>query len=84
MKYSESTELILLPSPSATRRRMAFVWPDADDAIKFGKDFAVGGAAAVIAKTIVAPIERIKLILQVSSVLGLSYVSRSGYSYVLT
>jgi hypothetical protein len=40
--------------------------PHVDDAVKFGKDFTIGAAAAVIAKAIVAPIERVKLILQVS------------------
>uniref|UniRef100_A0A914PU89 ADP/ATP translocase n=1 Tax=Panagrolaimus davidi TaxID=227884 RepID=A0A914PU89_9BILA len=67
MKYSDNPEIIILPSPSSARRKMAFVWPNADDAIKFGKDFSVGGAAAVVAKTIVAPIERIKLILQLQA-----------------
>jgi hypothetical protein len=32
---------------------------------KFVKDFAAGGAAACIAKTVIAPVERVKLILQV-------------------
>uniref|UniRef100_A0A915BX65 ADP/ATP translocase n=1 Tax=Parascaris univalens TaxID=6257 RepID=A0A915BX65_PARUN len=38
--------------------------PRIDDAIKFCKDFFVGATAAIVAKTIVAPIERVKLILQ--------------------
>uniref|UniRef100_A0AC34RPP8 ADP/ATP translocase n=1 Tax=Panagrolaimus sp. JU765 TaxID=591449 RepID=A0AC34RPP8_9BILA len=66
MKYQENTDLILLPIPSPNQK-MAFTWPNVDDAIKFGKDFSVGGAAAVIAKTIVAPIERVKLILQLQA-----------------
>uniref|UniRef100_A0A7E4VIS8 ADP/ATP translocase n=1 Tax=Panagrellus redivivus TaxID=6233 RepID=A0A7E4VIS8_PANRE len=66
MKYAtDQSELLLLPVPPGTK--MAFVWPNADDAIKFGKDFSIGGAAAVLAKTIVAPIERVKLILQLQA-----------------
>ena len=37
-----------------------------DQAINFLKDFAAGGVAAAISKTAVAPIERVKLLLQVS------------------
>ncbi|OQV18308.1 ADP/ATP translocase 1 [Hypsibius exemplaris] len=36
-----------------------------DQAINFLKDFAAGGVAAAISKTAVAPIERVKLLLQV-------------------
>lgn len=32
---------------------------------KFVKDFGAGAAAACIAKTVIAPVERVKLILQV-------------------
>ncbi len=34
----------------------------------FGLDFALGGVAAVISKTLVAPIERVKLLLQTQHV----------------
>lgn len=34
--------------------------------VSFAKDFLAGGIAAAISKTAVAPIERIKLLLQVS------------------
>lgn len=34
-------------------------------AVDFAKDLAIGGTAAAISKTIVAPIERVKLLLQV-------------------
>ncbi|KAG9349582.1 hypothetical protein JZ751_028030 [Albula glossodonta] len=37
----------------------------ADAAISFAKDFLAGGVAAAISKTAVAPIERVKLLLQV-------------------
>ncbi|KAE9551139.1 hypothetical protein FO519_005648 [Halicephalobus sp. NKZ332] len=67
MRYNENPDLVLIPAPSVPRAKMHFEWPNADDAIKFGKDFSVGGAAAVIAKTIVAPIERVKLILQLQT-----------------
>lgn len=36
------------------------------DAKKFALDLATGGTAAAISKTAVAPIERVKLLLQVS------------------
>uniref|UniRef100_A0A915Q5G4 ADP/ATP translocase n=1 Tax=Setaria digitata TaxID=48799 RepID=A0A915Q5G4_9BILA len=41
--------------------------PNADDASKFLKDCALGAGAAMIAKTIIAPIERVKLILQLQN-----------------
>lgn len=37
----------------------------AEQAISFAKDFLAGGIAAAISKTAVAPIERVKLLLQV-------------------
>ncbi|KAI1724347.1 mitochondrial carrier protein [Ditylenchus destructor] len=41
--------------------------PNSADAVKFGKDFTIGALAAVLAKTAIAPIERVKLILQLQS-----------------
>ncbi|VDL71884.1 unnamed protein product [Nippostrongylus brasiliensis] len=38
-----------------------------DDALKFCKDFAAGASAAVVAKTLIAPVERVKLILQLQN-----------------
>lgn len=35
------------------------------DPVSFAKDFLAGGVAAAISKTAVAPIERVKLLLQV-------------------
>ncbi|PRD37420.1 UNVERIFIED_CONTAM: sesB [Trichonephila clavipes] len=35
------------------------------DPVSFAKDFVAGGVAAAISKTAVAPIERVKLLLQV-------------------
>ena len=35
------------------------------DPVAFGKDFLAGGISAAISKTAVAPIERVKLLLQV-------------------
>lgn len=35
------------------------------DPVSFAKDFAAGGISAAISKTAVAPIERVKLLLQV-------------------
>lgn len=41
--------------------------PNANDATKFLKDLTLGAGAAVVAKTIIAPIERVKLILQLQN-----------------
>uniref|UniRef100_A0A1I7XG80 ADP/ATP translocase n=1 Tax=Heterorhabditis bacteriophora TaxID=37862 RepID=A0A1I7XG80_HETBA len=38
-----------------------------EDALKFTKDFLAGASAAVVAKTVIAPVERVKLILQLQS-----------------
>lgn len=42
--------------------------PPKFDFIAFFKDFMAGGVAAAISKTAVAPIERVKLLLQVQHV----------------
>ncbi|KAL3990417.1 ADP/ATP translocase 1 [Acanthocheilonema viteae] len=41
--------------------------PNASDASKFLKDLTLGASAAIVAKTIIAPIERVKLILQLQN-----------------
>lgn len=41
-----------------------------DAVISFMKDFLAGGVAAAISKTAVAPIERVKLLLQVQKLTG--------------
>lgn len=53
--------------PAAVDQNLAssLPWPSRDQIVKFGKDFSAGGWAAVVAKTIIAPVERVKLILQV-------------------
>lgn len=38
------------------------------DPVAFAKDFLAGGVAAAISKTAVAPIERVKLLLQVQHI----------------
>lgn len=38
------------------------------DAVGFLKDFAAGGISAAVSKTAVAPIERVKLLLQVQHI----------------
>jgi len=38
--------------------------PPTSGAAKFLKDFLIGGVSAAISKTVVAPIERVKLLLQ--------------------
>lgn len=42
--------------------------PAISDPISFVKDFAAGGFSAAVSKTIVAPLERIKLLLQLQHV----------------
>lgn len=44
----------------------------ADAALSFAKDFLAGGVAAAISKTAVAPIERVKLLLQVRIIISTS------------
>lgn len=38
------------------------------DPVGFAKDFAAGGISAAVSKTAVAPIERVKLLLQVQAI----------------
>lgn len=40
-----------------------------DRTIKVSKDLSAGAVAAIVAKTIIAPVERVKLILQVSLII---------------
>lgn len=42
--------------------------PGITDPMSFMKDFAAGGISAAISKTAVAPIERVKLLLQVQHI----------------
>lgn len=42
--------------------------PSLSDPVAFLKDFAAGGISAAISKTAVAPIERVKLLLQVQHI----------------
>uniref|UniRef100_A0A674GW90 ADP/ATP translocase n=8 Tax=Passeriformes TaxID=9126 RepID=A0A674GW90_TAEGU len=51
------------PRPASPPARAAPAMTDA--AVSFAKDFLAGGVAAAISKTAVAPIERVKLLLQV-------------------
>lgn len=55
--------------------------PNANDATKFLKDLTLGAGAAVVAKTIIAPIERVKLILQVYLEVTLNYWDAGFGSY---
>ncbi|XP_030084749.2 ADP/ATP translocase 2 [Serinus canaria] len=52
---------LLRPTSSPARAAPAMT----DAAVSFAKDFLAGGVAAAISKTAVAPIERVKLLLQV-------------------
>lgn len=49
-----------------------------DAAVSFAKDFLAGGVAAAISKTAVAPIERVKLLLQVPAGMGESGPGSGG------
>lgn len=42
--------------------------PSLSDPVAFLKDFAAGGISAAVSKTAVAPIERVKLLLQVQHI----------------
>lgn len=42
--------------------------PGLSDPVAFAKDFAAGGISAAVSKTAVAPIERVKLLLQVQHI----------------
>lgn len=42
--------------------------PETKNAVSFLKDFAAGGISAAVSKTAVAPIERVKLLLQVQHI----------------
>lgn len=48
-----------------------------EQAVSFAKDFLAGGISAAISKTAVAPIERVKLLLQVRTSSG-SYTALAG------
>lgn len=52
-----------------------------ETAVSFAKDFLAGGIAAAISKTAVAPIERVKLLLQVRFVVICFAVSRRVADY---
>lgn len=47
------------------------------DFIGFAKDLLAGGTAAAISKTAVAPIERVKLLLQVNAHFQFEYIDKS-------
>lgn len=49
-----------------------------DHALSFLKDFLAGGVAAAVSKTAVAPIERVKLLLQVGTAGGAGRAGRAG------
>lgn len=55
--------LVLNLECDTNKRFSELVW---EDALKFSKDCFAGASAAVVAKTVIAPVERVKLILQVS------------------
>ena len=58
---------LILGAPPRSSARMALPRREAD-AAAFLKDLVSGGAACAVAKTAVAPLERIKLLLQVQDV----------------
>lgn len=54
-----------------------------EQAISFAKDFLAGGISAAISKTAVAPIERVKLLLQVTSPSGCNAMANRLASLLL-
>lgn len=54
-----------------------------ETAVSFAKDFLAGGISAAISKTAVAPIERVKLLLQVRRVFGESSRRERGVRRLL-
>ncbi|KAK9401898.1 hypothetical protein NXF25_010254 [Crotalus adamanteus] len=63
LRYGGNDRVPRSPAPPfGTTRRLRST---AEQAISFAKDFLAGGIAAAISKTAVAPIERVKLLLQV-------------------
>lgn len=62
MRALSRADSVSVTGPLSPRQTNAVM---ADQAISFAKDFLAGGVAAAISKTAVAPIERVKLLLQV-------------------
>uniref|UniRef100_A0A1I7ZYH8 ADP/ATP translocase n=2 Tax=Steinernema glaseri TaxID=37863 RepID=A0A1I7ZYH8_9BILA len=61
-------EAQFVSAPTPTAAVSMPVLPDVRHFTKFGKDFLAGATAAAIAKTVMAPAERVKIILQLQSV----------------
>lgn len=55
-------------NPGQERKAVSKMMTGLTDPISFLKDFAAGGVSAAISKTAVAPIERVKLLLQVQHI----------------
>jgi len=51
-----------------TQKNNSIVMPALADPVAFAKDFIAGGVSAAVSKTAVAPIERVKLLLQVQHI----------------
>lgn len=61
-------EVFFLSSFACTRVTTYFTMAVKPDPYGFAKDFLAGGISAAVSKTVVAPIERVKLLLQVQAV----------------
>lgn len=63
-----SSSLSPAAGTSTAAAALAFNKMSLGDPVAFAKDFIAGGVAAAISKTTVAPIERVKLLLQVQHI----------------
>jgi len=52
----------------ALNKKETHMMPALADPVSFAKDFLAGGVSAAVSKTAVAPIERVKLLLQVQHI----------------
>jgi len=52
----------------ALNKKEMYMMPALADPMSFAKDFLAGGVSAAVSKTAVAPIERVKLLLQVQHI----------------
>uniref|UniRef100_A0A0K0DL56 ADP/ATP translocase n=1 Tax=Angiostrongylus cantonensis TaxID=6313 RepID=A0A0K0DL56_ANGCA len=62
--WNDRSSYVTSDSSSSTNNQTRLVW---DDAIKFAKNCFAGAFAAVVAKLVIAPFERVKLLLQLQN-----------------
>ncbi|KAK6760408.1 hypothetical protein RB195_021758 [Necator americanus] len=62
--WESETRYAAAMTPLSRTRHKTVAW---EDALKFTKDCCAGAFAAIVAKTVIAPVERVKLILQLQN-----------------